>query len=253
MVVKRTLSVSCVVALLLAARAPAGDGAKAFLDKVLRANGGAETLGKFKAARLKGKTTPYSKDGKKQLPSTFEWSYQGMSQGRVLSIFEEDGKEVRELNVINGDKGWVKRNAEAAEEMDAKALAGFKETIYVNWVLMLAPLKGEGFTLTLLKGEAKINKRPALGLKVERKGYNPLRLYFDKESSLLVKLVSKVRDEENETELLEEEYFANFKDVQGTKQAFRVVTRVGGKLTEELEVTELRLYERLDPKLFAKP
>ena len=46
---------------------------------------------------------------------------------------------------------------------------------------------------------------------------------------------------------------SNYKEVQGTKQAMRFITRRDGKLYMEGEITEYVLAEKLDERTFAKP
>jgi hypothetical protein len=42
--------------------------------------------------------------------------------------------------------------------------------------------------------------------------------------------------------------------VQGTKQAFKVVQSWNGTKTSDLQITEMKLYDKpLDEKLFSKP
>jgi hypothetical protein len=78
-------------------------------------------------------------------------------------------------------------------------------------------------------------------------------LYFDKESGLLVKYESRVKDEGSGQEVNEEHFLSDYKEVQGTKQAGKVVTKRDGKLYLEGEVTDHQLSEKLDAGVFAKP
>jgi len=56
----------------------------------------------------------------------------------------------------------------------------------MGWVAMLAPLKDKAYTLAPI-GEVKVEDRPALGLRVSRKGNRDINLYFDKKTYLRVK------------------------------------------------------------------
>jgi hypothetical protein len=79
-----------------------------------------------------------------------------------------------------------------------------------------------------------------------------VKLYFDKESGLLVKTESRVKDD-NGQEVTEETLLSDYRDVQGTRQAMKQTVRRDGQPYLECEITECRLAERLDAGVFARP
>ena len=113
------------------------------------------------------------------------------------------------------------------------------------------PLKGKAFRLAPL-GEVNIDKRPARGVWVSSKGHRDVNLYFDKETGLLVKTETRVKDD-NDQEVTEETFLGDYKEVQGTKQATKLTVKRDGELYLESEVTDYRLAEKLDDRVFAKP
>jgi hypothetical protein len=46
---------------------------------------------------------------------------------------------------------------------------------------------------------------------------------------------------------------SDYKRIDGVQQAMKVVTRRDGQPFMELEVTEIKLFEKLDDRVFAKP
>jgi hypothetical protein len=112
-------------------------------------------------------------------------------------------------------------------------------------------LKEKGYKLTTLP-EEKVEGKPALGLLVAHKQHRAVRLWFDKETALLVKSERQTKDDSGQ-ESAEEVLFSSYQDVNGLKVATRFVVKSAGKTVAEAEMTEVKPAEKLDPKLFAKP
>src|SRR5262249_23048421 len=102
-------------------------------------------------------------------------------------------------------------------------------------------------------GESKIEKRTALGVKVTRKDHRDIDLYFDKETGLLLKSETRVKDDGSGQEVAQESFYDDYKEVQGTKQAMKFTGKRDGKVFVEAEATEIELAEKLDASVFAKP
>lgn len=217
---------------------------KTLLDRAIQAAGGEATLKKFPALTLKGKGKIMIQG--KEVPFRAEWQTQGKDQGRTLTDF---GATV-ELKVVNKTKGWSKEDKSAAEAMDKETLAEELETLYFNYVTTLAPLKEKGFKLSALP-EEKVEGKPAVGLLVTHKQHRDVRLWFDKESALLVKSERMIKESGQES--AEEVLFSNYQEVSGMKVATKFVVRSGGKLVAEAEMTEIKPLAKLDAKVFEKP
>jgi hypothetical protein len=161
------------------------------------------------------------------------------------------GQKFRVVNVLNGDKGWA-RVGDQTMELDKDQLAEAKEQGHAGWVASLVPLKDKGFTLATI-GETKVNDKPAVGVKVSFKGRRDVDLYFDKQTGLLVKSETRVRDEESGQEVNEETIYGDYKDVQGTKQAMKFTIKRDGKPFMEAEASGYELSEKLPDSTFDKP
>lgn len=221
---------------------------KPILDKALMAAGGEANLKKFPSLVLKGKGK-FFMDGK-EIAFTAEWNTQGIDQGRTITEFTQAGNKIVEVRVFNKDQGWIKNNNQPAEAMDKDDVAEERESLYFNYITTLAPLKAKEYKLAALP-EEKVEGKPAVGLLVAHKGHRDVKLYFDKESGLLVKSERKVKDEGKEKS--EEVLFSNYKEVSGIKVATKFVVRSGGKTSAEAEMTDVKPSEKLDAKLFEKP
>ncbi|QJW92743.1 hypothetical protein [Frigoriglobus tundricola] len=243
------LAFGFVIAATVPARADDAADARALVEKAVKAHGGQEKLDKLPAITVKFKGTFHGMgDG---IPMTGEVTTQGPDQQRIDIEVEAGGQKIPILIVVDGDKGWSKI-AKDTNELGKDELGEAKEQAYAGWVATLAPLKGKQFKLATV-GEIMIEKRPALGVKVSSKGHRDVDLYFDKETGLLVKSESRVKEEGSGQEVTEESFPSEYKEIQGTKQAMKFTVKRNGKLYMEGESTDVQLAEKLDASTFAKP
>jgi hypothetical protein len=242
--------VLCVlVAAVGTARADDKPDAQALLDRAIKAAGGEANLKKFQGVICKGKGMLH--EGGFKLSG--EWYFQAPDRVRsVYDLNDGQGQKLKILSVTNGDKGWTRTDDGPAEALEGDALKEEQEEAYENWLTMLTPLKDKAFQLTSL-GEVRVNDRPALGIKVEHKGHGAVQLYFDKETALLRKLSRKAKDLQNGKEVDQETLFDNYKDVQGVKQPAKIEIKRDGQAYFDVDMTEIKLQEKLDDALFAKP
>lgn len=223
--------------------------ARALVEKAVKAQGGQEKLEKLPAHTIKLKGTFHGMG--QAIPMTGELNSQGSDRFKMDIEVEAGGMKFRFVQVLAGDKGWV-RMGDATSEMDKDQLAEAKEQAYAGGVANLVVLKDKEFTLATT-GEVKVNDKAALGVKVSRKGHRDVDLFFDKETGLLVKSETRVKDEGSGQELTEENYPSEYKEVQGTKQPMKFTVKRDGKLWVEGEATEYQLTEKHDDSVFAKP
>src|SRR5206468_2395540 len=155
----------------------AQDEARALLDKAIKANGGEEALRKYKAGQFKGKGTLEIAGG---LAITQEATYLLPDKFKEVVDFEINGQKINVVSVFDGTKFSLKINGQEMK-IDDKILSELKELSHLIQVSRLVVLKDKAYELTPL-GEAKVEGKAALGLRVVRQGYKDISLYFDKES-----------------------------------------------------------------------
>jgi hypothetical protein len=242
-------SVVFATALTSMARADDEADAKTILDAAIKAAGGETALAKPVAFYYKFKGTAY--EGDKKTPTVGEWFIQGYDKDRSVE-FDEDGK-VTEIEVLNGKDGWIKEGDQPTERQSDDQLALRRELIYLNWVTMLAPLKGNEFRLSTAD-ETTVGDRKAVGIVVKHDKHRPVTLYFDKETNLLVEYERKFKDPDKGSDVDEVCLLSDYRDVQGTKQPFKAEVTWDGAKYVDLTITEMKLHEKpLDDKLFEKP
>jgi outer membrane lipoprotein-sorting protein len=244
------VGVVSLVTLILPARADDDAKLRAVIDRAIKVHGGAENLQKFKAsvAKTKGKfhglgeAVDYTGETSIQLPDRF--------RVEVQSKFGD--QDFKFIQVIDGDKGWIKIN-DKTEEMNKDMLAEAKEQRNVAAITHLTPLTGKDYKLSPL-GEVKVGDRPAVGVRVERKGYRDVSVFFDKEKGLLIKMETRGKDAMRGGE----EYTAvtlydDYKKIDDLMVAHKVTIKHDDKLFVEGETMEVKMSEKLDDSVFEKP
>jgi hypothetical protein len=240
-------------AALAAALLPAGgaraDGpadARAVVEKAIQVKGGAAAIDKYRAQTTKAEGKFYGAG------DAVSFTAQGRAQFPDHSRLEIDGPGFQFVQVVTGEKGWVSTNG-ATQDMTKEQLAEAREDQYANSLTRLTPLLGADYTLSPL-GEVKVDGKPALGVKVEHKGRRDVKLFFDKDSGLLVKMERKATDILGRgSPYTSEAIFGDYKKTDGVQVPYKVTVRRDGKPYAEYENTEVKLGERLDDKVFAKP
>ena len=230
---------------------PAGaeDGARAVIDRAIRAVGGAERIDKVKAGRTQTKGTLH-RDGQ-TFDFTQETFYHWPDQFKGILQLEADGHKVSVTTVSNGDRAWVNLDGRT-RALEDRALDEATEERHLVNVVRLTTLKDAAFDLSSL-GEVKVNGRPAVAVKVTSRGHRDVRLYFDKNTGLLVKTERRGVEPASGKEFTEEKLLSDYRDVDGLKSPRRVVINRDGTTFMEVEVTGVKYLEKLDDSVFARP
>jgi hypothetical protein len=216
--------------------------ARAIVEKAIKAAGGEANLAKHNSVTMKEKGTYYGLgDG---LPYTGIYSIEFPDKFRV----EIEGVFII---VLNGDKAWSKKDGET-KEMSKDELALQISNHRAGWIASLLPLKNKAFQLTAM-GEAKVGDQAARIVQVTRKDYPEVKLYFAKDTGLLVKTEYRTKAEEQGfKEVTQTTDYSDYRDADGAKVAHKFAIKRDGKIYVEAEVTELKT-GKLDAKLFGKP
>lgn len=234
------------VGILVAGAASGADdqaSARAVIDKAIKAAGGEKNLAKFNAHTWKEKGTYHGMG--EGVPYTGKYAVQWPGQFRmeIENVF---------IIVLDGDKGWISAQG-TTKEMDKDQLAEQKEGLYAGWVTTLLPLKDKAFTLAPL-GESRVENRPAVGIRVSRKDHRDVNLFFDKESGLLLKTERRARaEEQGGKEVTQEVYLQDYQKIEGANIPKKIVIKRDGKPFVEAENQDLKIADKLDKSVFAKP
>jgi len=172
-------------------------------------------------------------------------------QFKSVMQLEVNGMKITQTVVVNGDKAWINVNGMNID-LDDKLTKAMKEEAHLHKVARLLDLKKKEYKLSAL-GEAKVEGQDAVGIQVAAKGHGAVNLYFSKASGLLVKTENRALDYMSMQEVSQEGVLSDYKDTDGLKSPRKVLINRDGKKFLEMEITEVKLLDKHDESVFAKP
>lgn len=226
--------------------------AKELIDKVVKAYGGADQTKKLEAIALKGKAT--ASEGGMDISFNFDASIEGLDKIKLDAEITAAGQTMRIVMVVNGDKGWAYNAAQNKTEDAPKGAVPMMRQF-------LTALRGPGNPLALVHkdiqlshgGEAKINDTDAVILRVTRKDFNEVIMYFDKKTGLPLKSETKIKEPSQDEERTYEFHYSDFKKVDGVQHPHRVKIVQAGKDLAEIEFSEIKVDQKFEASTFDKP
>ena len=213
-----------------------GPAADQLFDQYLKAVGGAAATEKIDSRVMKG-TISF---GDKDVPIEI---YSKAPDMRVSFTHLPHGESI---TAFNGHQGWLANPGQPVHEMHGPDIDGAAMDADLQFAEHLKGMLAEAKVL----GTEKIDGRDAYLVVGRREGKTPLRLYFDEQSGLLVRLV---RFGETPLGRLPTEIdYADYRNAGGVKIPFRwTLARPSGRFT--IQVTELTQNVTVDDAKFAKP
>lgn len=243
----------CAVALLAVPGLRAADEPKDILAKAIKAHGGEEYLTKHQGVRSqeKGKIAV---PGVGDVEFTSETSYMLPDKFKNNIQMDVMGQKLKVGTLLNGDKFSVDVtvNGTAIDAGDNFKEA-FKDAANLLRVGHLAPVAADKAYKLETFGDATIDEKPCVGIRVSIKGSKDVLAFFDKETSLLAKLEYRAVDPSTGNEVNEERFFKDYKkNKDGIPMAMKLVVMHDGKQYLEMEVIEQSYVEKIDDSEFKK-
>jgi hypothetical protein len=250
---RKILGFGGVIALLtVVVPARADDDAKLreIVSKAVKAHGGADNLKKLPASVTKTKGKFYGLGD--AIDYTGETAIQLPDRIRSEVAGTANGQDFKFLQIVAGDKGWI-RFGDNTEEMSKEMIAEAKEQLNAAAIAHLTVLTGKEYKLSTL-GDVKVGGQEALGVRVEREGFRPVSLFFDKGNGMLVKSETRGKDlMRGGEEYTSETFYKDYKKVDGLMVPHKLTIKRDGKDFVESETTDVKPSEKLDDNVFAKP
>jgi len=214
----------------------AGPTADQLLDKYVQALGGGAAVDKVSSRVMKG-TIDF---GGKSLPIDI---YAKDPEKRISITHMPDGDNV---TAFNGKEGWLGSSGHPLREMHGSDLDGAA----IDADLHLATDLKRMFTEVKVQGTEKIEDHETRVVVGQREGKPPIRLYFDAQTGLLVRLV---RFGETALGWLPTQIdYADYRDINGVKVPYRwTLARPSGRFT--IQVSEMQQNVPVDEAKFVKP
>jgi len=214
----------------------AGPTPEQLLDKYVQAAGGAAAIDKVTSRVMTGtidvggQSLPidiYTKDPAKRI------SFTHMPNGDSITAF-------------NGHEGWLSTAGHPLREMNGSDRGGAS----IDADLHLANHLKQMFIEVRVEKSEKVGDREAYVVVGRRENKPPIRLYFDEQTGLLVRLV---RFGETALGLLPTQIdYADYRDSNGVKIPYRwTLARPSGRFT--IQVSQLKQNVPVDEAKFVKP
>jgi photosynthetic reaction center cytochrome c subunit len=213
-----------------------GPSAAQMIDKYLQAVGGAAAIDKITSRVMKGTIT----FGDRKVPIEI---FSKDPDKRISFTHTPDGDSV---TAFDGHEGWLGVPGHSVREMHGPDIDGASMDADLHFA---AHLKGM-FNEAQVRGTEKIADHEAYVVIGRREGKPPLRLYFDEQSGLLLRLV---RFGETPLGRMPTQIdYADYREVDGVKIPLRwTLARPGGRFT--IQVNEVKQNVPVDDAKFAKP
>jgi outer membrane lipoprotein-sorting protein len=247
----RTLAIAgCILAATALLGRAQDDDVKAVLNKAIEAHGGAKNLTKYKGTISKFKGT--IEIAGKSRDITGETTMLKPDKFKHAMTLDIDGMQIPIAVVYNGKKMWRSVNDKTDEIKDEKTLSETREALLAEGGASFVDYLKAPYELGAL-GEVKIKDKAAIGIRVSKKGQRDVSYFFDKKTHLLVKTEMRVHDEESGQEVNQEKYIIGYRDTDGLKTGARVIIHKDGTAFMDIEITESKVYEKLEESNFAMP
>jgi photosynthetic reaction center cytochrome c subunit len=213
-----------------------GPTADQLFDKYLQAVGGAAAVEKITSRVMKGTIT----FGDSNIPIEI------FSKGPDKRVSFTHTPEGDSVTAFNGHEGWLGFPGRPVHEMHGPDIDAAAMDADLHFAAHLKSM----FSDVKLQGTEKIGDHEAYLVIGQREGKTPLRLYFDEQSGLLVRLV---RYGETPLGRLPTQIdYADYREDGGVKIPFRwTLARPSGRFT--IQVAELKQNVPVDDAKFAKP
>jgi hypothetical protein len=221
---------------LAAAKDSAQPSADQLFDKYLQAVGGAKATDSVTSRVMKGTIDI----GGKSLPIDI---YSKDPEKRISLTHMPDGDNV---TAFNGHEGWMSAPGHPLREMHGSDLEGASMDADLHLPTHLKVM----FTEIAVRGTQNIDDHPAYVVVGQREGKPPLRLYFDQQSGLLVRLV---RFGETALGWLPTQIdYTDYRETNGVRIPYLwTIARPNGRFTTQ--VSDVKQNVSVDDAKFAQP
>ncbi len=230
--------------------AAAQDTAEAIVKKAIEAHGGADALNKYKAgsSKMKGEMNVFGMD----LTFTGEMTYLLPDKYKMTIDADVAGQKLAIVQVANGKKYKQTINGMVIPLKD-KERDELLQSAMLQEVSQLTPLLDPKRYTIKAEKDAEVDGKAAAVVLVTAKDFKDTKLFFDKKSGLLVKMERKglapsMGDPE---EVNEETFLSDYHKVEGVQQPTKTTVHHNGKKFMTMTMSESKLMEKVDEKLFA--
>lgn len=219
--------------------------------KAQKAHGGKTALNKYPAIQVKYKGDVDANGMKAKVEG--EVSYNFPERMKNVITVDVNGMKIEIQQGYDGKVLWLNVAGMVSEIKDKELLAEMKESMYSELVASLADIESKDYELSAL-GEMKIKDKDAVGVRVSRKGKRDVNLWLDKKTHMLVKSEFRGKDPFGmQGEANQEKYFSGYKAFSGVQTPLIMEVHNDGKKIVEMELSDVRYFEKLEDSHFNRP
>jgi hypothetical protein len=242
------------VALVAAGAAAADEKAEAVVKKAIEAHGGADALNKYKAAKFKmagdlvllGMNIDFTGNLAYMLPDRYRLELETEFMGQKVNVHQVvKGDTVKSTTTVGG----MAVPTPESEKEDLRTAAVLQEAEQITPLL-----DAKKFDIKAAD-DADVNGKKAAVIVVHPKAIKKeLKLFFDKESGLLVKTAHRGMgpgEDGQAKEVEEESYASDYKKVKGIQVPYKLTVHHDGKKFMEMKLSDYEVLEKIDDKEFA--
>ena len=218
--------------------------AREVLQRAIEAVGGDQTLERLKAQTMwmergtyyvMGHGTSYIAQYASKWPDWYRQQIEG-----VL------------VTTVSGDKAWLSGEGKI-EELEGSYLSARLNEVRTAWAQRLFPLKDKTYELVEIEGE-QVNGQETIGIKAIHADDGDIKLFFDKETYLLAKLVTiDMTPEHGSKPVTREVVFLEHGHFGGVLMPSKYKIYYDKKISFEAEVIDYKMFATLDPEQFEPP
>jgi hypothetical protein len=182
------------------------------IERAMEARGGEAKLAQIEAVGMKIKGSVFV--GQNEVPFTAEILSQAPGQYKHVMHFTIGGETRTQVQVYDGEKAWI-RVGDQLVTLDDDLRVALLKGRYAERLAGLTILKKKGYQLSLA-GTSKVRDKEASVVNVAFSGKPDVRLFFDKETGLLVKTEHRQLDPQravqgNKQEVLQETFYSEYR------------------------------------------
>ncbi len=221
------------------------DAARALIEKAIQAHGGA-ALDKYPAGVAKGKGTIVLKGT--DYPLTFERVFQTPGKLRLTYEVSIMGVARPVTYAINGNTVSAVAGG-LPQELPKSQVEELRFGSYIQAMSRLSPLLKDKKYKLAPAGEKTIEGKAAEGVTVSSEGHKDVKLYFDRQTNLLIAIERPGFDDQGKpSERLD--YFSDYREANGLKFPVRTIIKQNGKRYLDIETTDFKPLEKVDSREF---
>ncbi len=235
--------------LVLAPAALAQDTATDMIQRAIIAHGGKQRLSSVRAEKVKFKGTLHL--GSSSVPFTDESIIQAPEQFKSIVRITEGGRVRTIVHILDGPTATITVDGQP-QIVSGSLIAQMRQTLQLDQAMKLVPLLIDPAFHIEHTGEYQYNGRVVIGVRVTGRGQRDLRLYFDRETALLVKS-EHLLDGPGGKDVRQEAFYSEYRDVGGYLRHGRVTVFRDGKKVMESELVEAQHFDHIDPREFQGP